>query len=160
MTLDNSFDSRRDSRIAILDSAEALFAERGYFGVSVRDITEHADVRLASVNYHFRTKEKLFREVVTRRAAVVSEDRRKLLADIGGPAISREERPTGWQAPSSCPFSSGLWAGLRVEELLPPDCPGREFTTVGIRCHRSQLRPDRKGVRECAGERFPRERHV
>jgi AcrR family transcriptional regulator len=92
MTLDDSLDSRRDSRIAILDSAEALFAERGYFGVSVRDITEHAHVRLASVNYHFRTKEKLFREVVTRRAALVSEDRRKLLADIGGPAISREER--------------------------------------------------------------------
>lgn len=82
----------RDSRIAILDSAEALFAERGFFGVSVRDITEHAGVRLASVNYHFRTKELLFREVVARRASVVSEDRRKLLSEIGGPSVSREER--------------------------------------------------------------------
>lgn len=91
-TLDESLDSRRDSRIAILDSAEALFAERGFFGVSVRDITEHARVRLASVNYHFRTKEGLFREVVGRRAAEVSEDRRKLLAEIGGPAISAEDR--------------------------------------------------------------------
>jgi AcrR family transcriptional regulator len=87
-----SAESPRDSRLAIMDSAEALFAERGFFGVSVRDITEHADVRLASVNYHFGTKETLFREVVARRAAAVSEDRRRLLADIGGASIGREER--------------------------------------------------------------------
>jgi AcrR family transcriptional regulator len=82
----------RDSRLAILASAEALFAERGFFGVSVREITEHAGVRLASVNYHFRTKEKLFHEVVARRASVVNEDRRKLLAEVGNPTISKEER--------------------------------------------------------------------
>jgi AcrR family transcriptional regulator len=82
----------RDSRLAILDSAEALFAERGFFGVSVREITEHAGVRLASVNYHFRTKESLFHEVVVRRASVVNEDRRKLLAEVGDPTTSKEER--------------------------------------------------------------------
>jgi AcrR family transcriptional regulator len=85
-------DTPRDSRLAIMDSAEALFAERGFFGVSVRDITEHAGVRLASVNYHFRTKETLFREVVARRASAVSEDRRKLLAEIGGPSVGKEEK--------------------------------------------------------------------
>jgi AcrR family transcriptional regulator len=72
--------------------AEALFAEREFFGVSVRDITEHAGVRLASVDYYFGTKETLFREVVARRAAVVSEDRRGLLAKIGGASVGKEER--------------------------------------------------------------------
>jgi AcrR family transcriptional regulator len=85
-------ESPRDSRLAIMDSAEALFAERGFFGVSVRDITEHAGVRLASVNYHFGTKESLFREVVARRASEVSEDRRKMLAEIGGPSVGKGEK--------------------------------------------------------------------
>ena len=41
----------------ILDAAESLFADRGYFGVSVREITDAASTRLAAVNYHFGTKE-------------------------------------------------------------------------------------------------------
>ena len=46
-----------DIRQRLLDTAEALFAERGFFGVSVRDITEAAGVRNASINYHFETKD-------------------------------------------------------------------------------------------------------
>ncbi len=62
-------------REKILDHAEELFAERGFFGASVRDITEKAGVRLAAVNYHFGTKEELFRDVVLRRAAVLNAAR-------------------------------------------------------------------------------------
>lgn len=53
----------------ILDAAEALFVQRGYYGVSMRDITREADVPLAQANYHFGTKEGLFRAVIQRRAA-------------------------------------------------------------------------------------------
>lgn len=52
----------------ILDAAEELFAERGYYGVSIRDITRHAGVELALANYHFGPKEDLFRHVIARRA--------------------------------------------------------------------------------------------
>ena len=52
----------------ILDAAEELFAERGYYGVSIRDITRHAGVELALANYHFGPKEELFRHVIARRA--------------------------------------------------------------------------------------------
>jgi len=52
----------------ILDAAEELFAERGYYGVSIRDITKHAGVELALANYHFGPKEELFRHVIARRA--------------------------------------------------------------------------------------------
>ena len=53
----------------ILDAAEELFADRGYYGVSIRQITSKAGVELALVNYHFGKKENLFHEVINRRAA-------------------------------------------------------------------------------------------
>jgi len=52
----------------LLDAAEKLFAERGFDGVSVRDITGSAGVNLGSLTYHFGTKEKLFAEIITRKS--------------------------------------------------------------------------------------------
>lgn len=52
----------------LLSAAEELFAERGFDGVSVRDITGKAGVNLGSLTYHFGTKERLFAEVLTRRS--------------------------------------------------------------------------------------------
>ena len=59
--------NRAALRDRLLDSAEELFAARGYFGVSVRDITEHAGTRLAAVSEQFGGKEALFRAVLVRR---------------------------------------------------------------------------------------------
>jgi AcrR family transcriptional regulator len=70
----------RQVREGILDAAERLFAERGFFGASVRDITSAADVGIAAVNYHFNSKEELFRDVVLRRASVLNEGRVARLA--------------------------------------------------------------------------------
>jgi AcrR family transcriptional regulator len=69
-------------RLRILDGAEELFAERGFFGASIRDITKHAGVRLAAVNYHFGTKEELFRDVILRRATVLNTERLRRLAAV------------------------------------------------------------------------------
>lgn len=68
-----------DSRVQILDVAEALFADRGYFGVSIREITDAADTRLAAVNYHFGSKEQLFGQVITRRAEWLNSERLRRL---------------------------------------------------------------------------------
>jgi AcrR family transcriptional regulator len=73
-----------EARARILDSAESLFSERGFYGTSVRDITDHAGVRLASVNYHFTSKETLFRDVLVRRADVLGRERFALLARLPG----------------------------------------------------------------------------
>ena len=43
----------------ILDVAEALFAEHGFAGTSLRQVTSRADVNIAAVNYHFGSKENL-----------------------------------------------------------------------------------------------------
>lgn len=69
-------------RERLLDVAEELFAEKGFHGTSVRDITEHAGMRLAAVNYHFGTKEELFRDVMLRRAEDLNRDRLRRLCAI------------------------------------------------------------------------------
>jgi AcrR family transcriptional regulator len=74
--------NRAALRHRLLDSAEELFAERGYFGVSVRDITEHACTRLAAVSEQFGGKEGLFRAVLVRRIQPLNDDRRTRLAAL------------------------------------------------------------------------------
>lgn len=44
----------------ILNEAEILFAQKGYHGVTVREITEAASCNLAAVNYHFGNKWNLY----------------------------------------------------------------------------------------------------
>jgi AcrR family transcriptional regulator len=74
--------NRADLRDRLLNSAEELFATRGYFGVSVRDITDHAGTRLASVSEQFGGKEGLFRAVLLRRIQPLNDDRRTRLAAL------------------------------------------------------------------------------
>jgi AcrR family transcriptional regulator len=47
----------------LLDAAEGLFCEKGYAGTSVRDIAASAGCNVASVNYYFGGKQKLYEEV-------------------------------------------------------------------------------------------------
>ena len=51
---------------AILQSAEVLFAERGYQGVSVDEIARNAGVAKGLVNYHFGSKENLLVHVLSK----------------------------------------------------------------------------------------------
>jgi AcrR family transcriptional regulator len=51
-----------------MDAAEALFAEKGYNGAGLREITAAAGVRLGLANYHFESKSELYRRVLARRA--------------------------------------------------------------------------------------------
>ncbi len=83
--------SKRDM---IMDTAERLFAHAGYFGVSVREITEAADIRLASVNYYFQTKQNLYLEVLARRAVLVVSDRLERLEAINFTDLDREQAIT------------------------------------------------------------------
>ncbi|HET8705634.1 MAG TPA: TetR family transcriptional regulator, partial [Pseudomonadales bacterium] len=50
----------------ILDTAEQLFAEKGFTETSLRMITSRAGVNLAAVNYHFGSKEALIQAVFAR----------------------------------------------------------------------------------------------
>ena len=47
----------------LVDAAEELFCVRGFKGTSIRDIAASAGCNIASVNYYFGSKEKLYEEV-------------------------------------------------------------------------------------------------
>ncbi|MYZ46751.1 TetR family transcriptional regulator, partial [Propylenella binzhouense] len=68
-------------REALLEAAEALFAENGFSSVSVRDIARAADAHLGSVAYHFGTKAGLLREIYRRHCGPMNARRLELLGE-------------------------------------------------------------------------------
>ncbi len=66
----------------ILDAAERLFADSGFAATSLRDITGEADVNVASVNYHFGSKEALLSAILERRFRPINEQRIALLDEL------------------------------------------------------------------------------
>ena len=59
----------------ILGAAEELFAQHGFAGTSLRQVTSLAAVNIAAVNYHFGSKENLVNEVFRRRMDDMSRER-------------------------------------------------------------------------------------
>jgi AcrR family transcriptional regulator len=57
----------------ILRTAERLFAQRGFHGVSIRDIAEEAGVPLALVGYYYGPKVDLYHEIYRQRAGYIQE---------------------------------------------------------------------------------------
>lgn len=74
-----------ETRQRILDVAQELFAQHGYNGVSLREITRRAQVNVASVHYHLGSKEHLLLEVLQRGAAPLVEKRDRALSELPEP---------------------------------------------------------------------------
>ena len=71
--------NNNSSREVLLDTAEQLFASRGYGAVTLKDIAEKLDIKQASLYYHFPGgKEDLFVEVMLRHL----ERRKQVLEEI------------------------------------------------------------------------------
>lgn len=64
-----------DTKQRILDTAERLFADKGFTETSMRTLTREAGVNLAAVHYHFGSKERLFAEILGRIVAPVNAER-------------------------------------------------------------------------------------
>jgi AcrR family transcriptional regulator len=99
------------TKAQVLAAAERLFALHGFQNVSVRDITAEAGVNLASVNYHFGSKDALLFEIFRRRTAELNRDRARMLHEAtdrhdGKPPV-REilraffEPPMRWSSPGN-----------------------------------------------------------
>lgn len=53
-----------DTRAKILETARFLFLKKGVDNTSIRDISNKAEINVASINYHFKSKENLFEFVL------------------------------------------------------------------------------------------------
>jgi len=72
-------ESAQATKDLVFETAERLFALHGFQKVSVRDITAEAGVNLASVNYHFGSKDALLFEIFRRRTSELNRERARML---------------------------------------------------------------------------------
>ncbi len=66
----------------IIQAAEKLFASHGFVRASLRQVTELAEVNLASVNYHFGSKENLILEVFRKHLDGLNVERQKAFDQV------------------------------------------------------------------------------
>ena len=74
-TSENRLKKEADTRARIIQAAIELFGEKGVDRVSLRELTAHASVNVASVNYHFGSKEGLAEAVFEKLAHEVNSRR-------------------------------------------------------------------------------------
>jgi TetR/AcrR family transcriptional regulator, regulator of cefoperazone and chloramphenicol sensitivity len=167
-------DPEPGTRERILDTAERLFAGRGFAGTSVRDITDAAEANLGAVNYYFRSKQNLYAEVFSRRAALLrgpvvaaaqeaadlaSQNPEQAFRILGRACLAPHENRDA----SLCLL--GLFAREVIETCLPPRLFAREFLAPTIDVITSvvqQARPDlpEATARACAHSFFAQLMHI
>jgi AcrR family transcriptional regulator len=82
-------------RRQLLDTALAVFAERGFHGTAMNDIAEAAGVTKPVLYQHFRSKRELYREVLEDVGGRIEETIAKAAAGAPGP---REQVEAGFAA--------------------------------------------------------------
>lgn len=91
MTPEQTFDSARKrapsrralaTRKRVLDAAEAVFADRGFDGATIRDIAAAAGEPVGTIHHHGGGKEALFHRTVARRAEPLSKARLDALSPL------------------------------------------------------------------------------
>ncbi|GAB4246497.1 MAG: CerR family C-terminal domain-containing protein [Deferrisoma sp.] len=72
------------TRARLLEAAERVFAEKGYRGATVREITRAAGANVAAVHYHFGGKKPLYLELFRERIERLARVREAALAQARG----------------------------------------------------------------------------
>ena len=99
----------KNGRTAIIEAAEALFAEYGLHGASFRQISERANQKNASaIQYHFGSRDQLVEAVFEYRMRVVNPKRLKMLGEIDGAGVAGDARAL-----------VSVWVWPLAEELRP-----------------------------------------
>ncbi len=65
-------EQRAESLEQLLDAAEELFSQHGFYGVTIKDIADKVGVHKSLVHYYFTDKQEVFDKVMARRAPVTS----------------------------------------------------------------------------------------
>ncbi|MAY61666.1 MAG: hypothetical protein CML29_05600 [Rhizobiales bacterium] len=92
MGLQRPPDQNSETVERMIKAAEELFSERGHENVSLRQLTSHAGVNVAAVNYHFGSKELLVEAVFENLVQRVCEQRELALEKLQpGESLMLEE---------------------------------------------------------------------
>ncbi|GAC1398253.1 MAG: hypothetical protein NVS4B6_07250 [Mycobacterium sp.] len=118
------------TRLAIIDAARLAFARKGFSGVTIRDITDLAEVTRANFYYYFPDKTQLFVDLGTstyRDAMQVVET----FSELGDPPSRR--RIEEWVDRYFAYLDRNGAFVIRSEDDMPPD---RRFRASVARSHR------------------------
>lgn len=113
------------ARERILDAAEALFAEYGYHGTSIRGVAQAAEVDTFRTHYYFGSKEELFRQVLSRR----EDEFLRALSDSLDASLARAElgRPLSLEALIEA------WVRPGLELIMGPDDKWKHYFRLQYR---------------------------
>ena len=81
-----------DKQVQIMEAAEDLFAEKGFNGTSVRDISEKANINLAMTSYYFGSKEKLLEALFSYRGEKAKLKLENIINETGLSAMEKVYR--------------------------------------------------------------------
>ncbi len=96
-----------DARQRLLVAARRAFAQHGFDGASVRDITTAAGVNLGAITYHFGSKDALYHEVLQSLVGPVGEILQRIMRE-SVPPLERIDRAV-----------RGFFAHVRANPELP-----------------------------------------
>jgi AcrR family transcriptional regulator len=150
------------TRARLIRAAERGFAELGFNGASLREITQRARVNLAAVSYHFSSKRELWLEVMQRRAEALSTRRLQMLDE------ARRDLPPGRPIPlekiieafllpmatvlCASPGSREVLTGLMTHNLTVPqdlrDEHRRRNVDPSLRVFRAAIREALPGIKD------------
>ena len=91
----------RGRRDEILRAAEALLREGGLVGFSMRRLADSVGIKLASLQYHFRSKGLLMEALIERSAEIYQQDLMHLLRDLGDQPKALFEAVIDWMCEAS-----------------------------------------------------------
>jgi AcrR family transcriptional regulator len=127
-------------RDRLLDSAEQLFAERGFDATSIRDLAAAAGCNIASVNYYFGGKEKLYVEIWRRHLLLLKDTRvasieKVLFESAGKPSLEDLLRSFAYAFVGPLVDETGgpRLIKLMAREILNPHLPSSMFSEAVIK---------------------------
>ncbi|MFM2412104.1 MAG: hypothetical protein RLZZ587_437 [Actinomycetota bacterium] len=106
-----------DTQPKLIAAAETLLVEKGHASTTLRDITELAGANVASVAYHFGSKDELVAKVYRDALAEVTTVQRQAILSLPSDATIRDV-VSAWLSPALNPETTNkrqqnLWALIR-----------------------------------------------
>lgn len=91
--MSTSLATKKDTKTAIMDTAETMMADHGLKGVSIRAMLSAAGANSAALHYHFNSREGLVEAILGRYGRIATSRRKEMIAEFEArsePATARD----------------------------------------------------------------------